>query len=99
MERTREKRLCCALRILHSLPLLLHSEAPGCSCPAVSSCPLCLGVWEDNLVLYQSVVGALRLYTLLDRCYDARQTPVQGGEVGLSQDGRDGVEGQRLAHR
>lgn len=64
----------------------------------LKSWPLSLGVREVHAVLYQSVVGALRLHALLHSGYDSRQTPVQGREVRLSQDRLDGVERQRLSH-
>lgn len=56
-----------------------------------------LGVWQDHAVLYQCVVGAQRLYTLLDGCYDTRQPSVQGSQVGLGQDRVNGVKGQGLS--
>lgn len=59
---------------------------------------LFLGMGEVHSVLYESVVGPLRLHALLDCGDDTRQTPVEGCQVWLSQDGVDGVKGQSLAH-
>lgn len=62
------------------------------------SSPVYLGMRQVHSVLYEGAVGALRLHALFDRCYDSRETPVQGCEVWFGQDGVDGVEGQSLAH-
>lgn len=60
--------------------------------------PLLLWVWEIHSVLYQGVVRALCLHTLLNSSNDPRQTSVQGGQVRLGQDRLDRVKSQRLPH-
>lgn len=76
----------------------LGKVTPSCSLCFSPPVPLLLWVWEIHSVLYQGVVRALCLHTLLNSSNDSRQTSVQGRQVRLGQDRLDRVESQRLPH-
>lgn len=67
------------------------AESPACLRPH-------LRVGEVHSVLYEGVVGPVRLHALLDGGCDPRQASVQSCQVGLAEDRVDGVKGHGLPH-